>query len=81
MPWKEAGIPGVPARASQDIRGYYEMAAMEIAGHTPAAWAGYRWFRDQTKTGEVIKQAQQAIKASGAKQPIWQFLLPLDASQ
>ncbi|MCH2352629.1 MAG: hypothetical protein MK322_14330, partial [Pseudomonadales bacterium] len=61
--------------------GYYEMAAMEIAGHTPAAWAGYRWFRDQTKTGEVIKQAQQAIKASGAKQPIWQFLLPLDASQ
>ncbi len=81
VPWKEAGIPGVPARASQDIRGYYEMAAMEIAGHTPAAWAGYRWFRDQTKTGEVIKQAQQAIKASGAKQPIWQFLLPLDASQ
>jgi len=57
------------------------MAAMEIAGHTPAAWAGYRWFRDQTKTGAVIKQAQQAIKASGAKQPIWQFLLPLDASQ
>lgn len=80
VPWKEAGIPGIPARASQDIRGYYEMAAMEIAGHTPAAWAGYRWFRDQTKTGEVIKQAQQAIKASGAKQPIWQFLLPLDAS-
>ena len=31
-PWKEAGIPGIPARVSQDIRGYYEMAAMEIAG-------------------------------------------------
>ena len=43
-PWKEAKIPGVPARVAQDIRGYYETAALAIAGHTPAAWAGLRWF-------------------------------------
>lgn len=79
-PWKEAGIPGVPARVAQDIRGYYELAALEIAGHTPAAWAGYRWFRDQTKTGQVIKAAQRAMRDAGVKAAIWQFLLPLDAS-
>ena len=78
-PWKQAGIPGIPARASQDIRGYYEMAAMEIADHTPAAWAGYRWFRDQTKTGEVIQKARDAMRESGAKEPLWRFLLPSDS--
>ena len=78
-PWKQAGIPGIPARVSQDIRGYYEMAAMEIADHTPAAWAGYRWFRDQTKTGEVIQKARDAMRESGAKEPLWRFLLPSDS--
>ncbi len=80
VPWKEAGIPGVPARAAQDIRGYYELAAMEIAGHTPAAWAGYRWYRDQTRAGGVIKAAQAAMRAAGVKENLWRFLLPLDAS-
>ncbi len=77
-PWKQAGIPGIPARVSQDIRGYYEMAAMAIAEHTPAAWAGYRWFRDQTKTGEVMRKARDAMRESGAKEPLWRFLLPSD---
>ena len=79
IPWKEAGIPGIPARVAQDIRGYYEMAAIEIAGHTPAAWAGYRWYRDQTKAGLVIKEAQAAMKRSGVKEGLWRFMLPLDA--
>ena len=78
-PWKQAGIPGIPARVSQDIRGYYEMAAMEIADHTPAAWAGYRWFRGQTKTGEVIRKARDAMRESGAKEPLWRFLMPSDS--
>ena len=77
-PWKQAGIPGIPARVSQDIRGYYEMAAMAIAEHTPAAWASYRWFRDQTKTGEVMRKARDAMRESGAKEPLWRFLLPSD---
>lgn len=78
-PWKEAGIPGIPARVAQDIRGYYEMAAIEIAGHTPAAWAGYRWYRDQTAAGTVIKEAQAEMKRSGVKEGLWRFMLPLDA--
>ena len=78
-PWKQAGIPGVPARVSQDIRGYYETAALEIADHTPAAWAGFRWFRDQTRTGEVIRKARDAMRDSGEKQPLWGFLMPSDS--
>ncbi|MEM7100220.1 MAG: hypothetical protein AAF541_18275 [Pseudomonadota bacterium] len=78
MPWKEAGIPGIPSRVGQDIRGYYEMAAIELAAHTPAAWAGYRWFRDRTEAGAVLRQAQKAMKDSGEKEGLWRFILPLD---
>jgi hypothetical protein len=56
------------------------MAAMEIAGHTPAAWAGYRWYRDQTETGQVIKAAQQAMRDAGEKEGLWRFLLSLDSN-
>ena len=79
LPWKQAGIPGIPARVAQDIRGYYELAALAIVDHTPAAWAGYRWFRDQTKTGAVIRKARDAMRESGAKEPLWRFLLPGDS--
>ena len=79
QPWKQAGIPGIPARVSQDIRGYYETAALEIADHTPAAWASYRWFRDRTKTGAVIRKARDAMRDAGAKEPLWRFLLPSDS--
>ena len=78
-PWKQAGIPGIPARVSQDIRGYYEMAALEIVGHTPAAWAGYRWFRDETETGIVIRAARDAMRDAGVKETLWRFLLPSDS--
>ncbi|MGI9327129.1 MAG: hypothetical protein ACR2PZ_18060 [Pseudomonadales bacterium] len=77
-PWKEAGVPGIPARVAQDIRGYYELAALEIAEHTPAAWAGYRWYRDQTEAGKAIKTAQSAMKAAGVKEGLWRFLLTID---
>lgn len=77
-PWKEAGIPGIPARVAQDIRGYYEMAAMEIVGHTPAAWTGYRWYRDQTEAGQVIRNARNTMRESGVKEGLWRFLLSLD---
>jgi hypothetical protein len=79
-PWKEAGIPGIPARVAQDIRGYYELAALELAEHTPAAWQGYRWYRDETEAGKVIGAAQAAMKASGEKEGLWRFLMPLDTT-
>ena len=78
-PWKEARIPGIPARVAQDIRGYYETAALAIVDHTPAAWASARWYRDATKAGEVIRSAQLTMKNAGVRRDLWAFLLPMDS--
>ena len=75
-PWKQAGIPGVPARVSQDIRGYYETAALALIEHTPAAWETTRWFLNHTEAGKSIVGARSAMQAAGEKQPIWFYLVP-----
>lgn len=77
-PWKEAGIPGIPARVAQDIRGYYETAALGLADHAPAAWATTRWFYDQTETGKVMDAARASMRDSGAKHAVWFYLTPGD---
>ncbi len=77
-PWKEAGIPGIPARVAQDVRGYYETAALGLADHVPSAWAGTRWFLEQTRSGEVIMSARTAMKDAGVKQPVWFYMAPGD---
>lgn len=74
-PWKEAGIPGIPARVTMDIRGYYEAAAMALADHTPGAFEATRWFLRETEAGKTILAAREKMKADGVKQPIWQFLV------
>lgn len=76
--WKEAGIPGVPARVAQDIRGYYETAALGLADHVPGAWAGTRWFFDQTEGGKLILAARAAMRDAGAKTPVWFYMTPGD---
>lgn len=77
-PWKEAGIPGMPMRVSQDIRSYYETAAIGMVDHAPAAWASTRWFLDHTETGKVIIAARKAMEAADAPQPMWFYLTPGD---
>jgi len=77
-PWKEAGIPGIPSRVSQDIRGYYETAALGLTDHVPDAWAGTRWFLDETEAGKAIVGAQAAMRDADVKGPIWFYLTPGD---
>ena len=78
-PWKEAGIPGIPARVSQDIRGYYETAALAMVDHAPSAWSGTRWFLDHTEAGKTILGARSAMRDSGeVKQPVWFYMAPGD---
>jgi hypothetical protein len=77
-PWKEAGIPGLPMRVSQDIRGYYETAALAMVDHAPAAWASTRWFYDETETGKVMTAARHAMQEQDAPQPMWFYLTPGD---
>ena len=77
-PWKDAGIPGIPARVAQDVRGYYETAALGLADHAPAAWASTRWFFDQTQTGRVLLAARASMRDAGVKQPVWFYMAPGD---
>lgn len=77
-PWKDAGVPGVPARVAQDVRGYYETAALGLVDHAPSAWAGTRWFFEHTETGRVVLAARQAMREAGVKQPIWFYMAPGD---
>jgi|TARA_B100001079_G_scaffold263574_1_gene266928 hypothetical protein len=77
-PWKEAGIPGIPARVAQDIRGYYEVAGLGLSDHIPAAWTGTNWFLDDTEGGKVVLSARAAMRDAGEKQPIWFYMAPGD---
>ena len=77
-PWKEAGIPGIPARVSQDIRGYYETAALALSDHAPSAWAGTHWFLDHTEAGRVVMAARQAMADAGEAHRIWFYMAPGD---
>jgi hypothetical protein len=75
-PWKQAGIPGIPARVAQDIRGYYETAALALSDHTPAAWESARWFMHATEAGATLRAAQQAMKDAGVSYNVWFYLTP-----
>jgi hypothetical protein len=77
-PWKEANLPGIPARVAQDVRGYYELAALGLSDHAPAAWSGTRWFFDLTCTGAVVLQARAAMRDKGVKQTVWFYMAPGD---
>ena len=74
-PWKEAGIPGIPARVVQDIRGYYEAVALALTDHVPAAFEATRWFQHETEAGKAILGARKQMEAQGAKQGLWQYLV------
>ena len=76
--WKKAGIPGIPARVAQDIRGYYEMAAIALADHTPEAYEATRWFFHKTLAGKAILDSREAIKNAGETRDKWHFLAPFD---
>ncbi len=76
--WKEAGIPGLPMRVSQDIRGYYETAALAMVDHAPPAWAGARWFFDETEAGKVLTAARAEMERQEAPHPMWFYLTPGD---
>ena len=77
-PWGEAELPGMPPRVAQDIRAFYEMAALGLSDHVPSAWSGARWFYDNTEGGKVILAARTAMKEAGEKQFVWFYLTPAD---
>ncbi len=74
--WKEAGLTNV-MDAAADIRAYYEEAAAALADHVPAARQAESWLYQQTETGRVLRDAQQAIRDADAPFPVWFYLRPM----
>jgi hypothetical protein len=62
--------------ASQDIRAYYEEAALALLDHVPAARQAESWFYQSTATGAVLRAARDALKAADAPGLVTGYLLP-----
>ncbi|MDA1076225.1 MAG: hypothetical protein O3A63_15920 [Proteobacteria bacterium] len=76
--WKAAGIPGNPMRVAQDIRGYYQSAALSLTSSRAHGWAGENWFYENTETGRLMLRVRSVLKEGGAPQPLWFYLSPGD---
>lgn len=63
--------------ASQDIRAYFEEAALALSDHVPAARQVETWLYTQTQTGQLIKAAASALEAAGEDKSTWFYMLPL----
>jgi hypothetical protein len=62
--------------ASQDIRAYFEEAALGLSGHVPAARQAESWFYGSTATGALCKAVRDALVAQGLPQVVTMYLLP-----
>lgn len=75
--WVSAGLPGGNTTAvCHDIRTYYEEAALSLVNVPPAGRAMEAWYFEKTEAGKTVLAAKAAIKAAGAKMPIWFYMTP-----
>ena len=75
-PWTEADLPAPLHEVTLSIRNYYDQAALALADHIPGARSSETWFAQQTQTGELIHKTQKIIRASGAEEMHWFYMLP-----
>jgi hypothetical protein len=80
-PWDTVGLPGSPSEVALDVRAYYEEAALALADHVPAARAAESWLYRTTATGLVLREAQAKMRAGGAPQPAWFYVVPVSQQQ
>jgi hypothetical protein len=75
---EEAGFDADTVRAAgQDVRAYYEEAALALSDHVPAARQVESWLFTQTQTGPVIKAAVQVMKDAGLDRNTWYYTMPV----
>lgn len=73
--WKDVDFPGGNVlEATKDIMSYYEEAALDLAGHVPAARMTENWFFNETETGKLLKDARVAMQEQGAS--FWFYVAP-----
>ena len=67
---------GPPRLVAQDVRGYYEEAAMALADHVPGANQTDAWFFLKTAAGEALRKTALRMRGEGASQQDWGFVVP-----
>jgi hypothetical protein len=75
-PWETLKTLGTPRLVAQDVRGYYEEAAMALSAHVPAANQADAWFFLKTAAGEALRGVAIRMREGGAPQADWGFLVP-----
>jgi hypothetical protein len=77
LPLDECGLPVEQlGAAALDVRAYFEEAAVELAGHVPAARQAESWFFRSTHTGDVVRRARAAIVAADGPRQAWFPMVP-----
>jgi hypothetical protein len=69
--------PDAVRAAGQDVRAYYEEAALALVDHVPAARQVETWLYTETETGRLIKAVAAALKDAGEDHATWYYMLPL----
>jgi len=75
-PWQDLAALGVPRLVAQDVRGYYEEAAMALSDHVPGANQAEAWFFLKTAAGEALRKTALRMRDEGAPQQDWGFIVP-----
>ena len=75
-PWREAGLPADILRAARTILSYYELAAIGLSEHVPAARTAETWYAQHTEAGRVMRAARDALRAQAAPPDFALYLLP-----
>jgi hypothetical protein len=75
-PWQEIMTLGVPRLVAQDVRGYFEEAAMALADHVAGANQPEAWFFRKTAAGEALRKSAIRMREGGANQADWGFIVP-----
>lgn len=77
-PWDEVGFPSNdPRSAAQDVRTYYEEAALELAdGPPPDGRQVEAWFFERTEAGRIILEARRVMKEAKAPFNMWFYMAP-----
>lgn len=77
-PLSEAGLPGSPSLAAQDLRAYYEEAALSLVDEIPAARQIETWFYQHTAAGAVLHAAVGAMRAAGVDKSEFAYMMPMN---
>jgi hypothetical protein len=75
-PWQDLAALGVPRLVAQDVRGYYEEAAMALSDHVSGANQADAWFFLKTAAGEALRKTALRMRDEGASQQDWGFIVP-----